>query len=84
MVKLKKGATSKNDSALNGVSVKKEIKKRRDMLFRSDWRNPKQIQPLISREEDNSFRFLIEWCEEFESVISKQRERLADPNPRLK
>ncbi|MBN1258012.1 MAG: hypothetical protein JXA52_09950 [Planctomycetes bacterium] len=84
MVKLKNEVESKDSEVSSKKSIRDEIKKRRKVLFHSDWRNPKQIQPLVSREEDNSFRFLIEWCEEFETVIGKQRERLSDPNPRIK
>ncbi|MFW5857365.1 MAG: hypothetical protein ACOCX4_05755 [Planctomycetota bacterium] len=36
----------------------------------------------MSRTEDNAFQFLIEWCEEFDEVIGKKRDRLSDPRPR--
>ncbi len=58
------------------------VRARREELFRSGWRNPRELLPLISRQEDNAFRFLIEWCEEFEEVIGRQRQRLSDPTPR--
>jgi hypothetical protein len=81
MGKAKKGGTGGEGRS---AAVREAVRQRRDELFRSDWRNPKEITPLLSRAEDNSFQFLIEWCEEYEEVMSKQRERLSDPTPRMK
>ena len=78
MTKKKGGRSRANDL----VSKKREVKKRGGELFRSGWKNPKQIQHLVSREDDASFRFLVEWCEEFEEQMSKQRKRLSNPTPR--
>lgn len=65
------------------AETRRAVMRRRDELFRSGWRNPRQLQPLTSRSQDHTFKFLIEWCEEFEEVMSKQRTRLADPTPRM-
>jgi hypothetical protein len=64
--------------------IREAVRRRRDQLFRSGWRNQRELTPLVSRAEDNTFRFLIEWCEEFETVLGRQRERLSDPTPRTK
>jgi hypothetical protein len=64
--------------------VRAAVLKRREELFRSGWKNRRQALPLMSRDEDNTFRFLVEWCEEFEEVRHKHRERLSDPNPRIR
>lgn len=75
-------------SLLSGEVSQEEIReaviKRRDELFRSGWKNKRQSLALMSRDEDNKFRFLVEWCEEFEEVRHKHRERLSDPNPRIR
>lgn len=66
------------------ADVKNAVAARREKLFRSGWKNRQKRMPLISREEDNAFRLLVEWCEEFDTVLSKHRERLSDPTPRMK
>lgn len=81
MEKLK---SSSKERAVSGKDeIREAISKRRDELFRSGWRNQRQLMPLVSRAEDNTFQLLVEWCEGFEEVLSKQRERLADPTPRM-
>lgn len=72
------------DSSANESIKEKEVKSRRDELFRSGWRNQRPPMPLVSREEDNAFQFLVHWCEEFSEVRHKHRERLSDPNPRIR
>ncbi|MFH0911464.1 MAG: hypothetical protein V1918_08185 [Planctomycetota bacterium] len=81
MGKAKKAEGSKSEEERQATRA--AVLLRRDELFRSGWRNPRQLLPLVSREEDNTFRFLVEWCEEFETVIGKHRERLSDPTPRI-
>lgn len=81
------GKTNSGDAPASGTGtnrVREEVVARRDQLFRSGWKNQKQLQPLVSREEDNKFKFLVHWCEEFPEVIHKHRKRLNDPNPRIR
>ena len=63
--------------------TRESVRKRRDELFKRGWKNKKQILPLVSRADDADFRLVVGWCIEFEEVMSKQRERLADPTPRM-
>jgi hypothetical protein len=81
---MEKGSSAARSAVEKQPTVRDRVKKRREELFRSGWRNPKELQPLVSREEDNAFHFLIEWCEEYEEVMSKKRDRLSDPTPRSK
>ncbi|MHC4872550.1 MAG: hypothetical protein ACYTFY_11970 [Planctomycetota bacterium] len=57
---------------------------KREQLFRSGWKNRQPKMPLVSKEEDETFQLLVEWCEGFDKVLSKHRERLSDPTPRMK
>ena len=63
---------------------KDAVRKRRSELFRSGWRNRRKMTKLLSREDEDDFVLLIEWCEEYRSVVTKYRERLSDPDPRIK
>ncbi len=78
----KRDAVGVGEGTRTGDGVRAAVRSRRDELFRSDWRNPRELLPLLSRTEDNAFQFLIEWCEEFDEVIGKKRDRLSDPRPR--
>jgi hypothetical protein len=66
------------------MDISQAVKIRRDEIFRSGWKNTRHLSPLVSRAEDSKFHFLVEWCEEFDNVISHHRERLSDPDPRIK
>ena len=47
----------------------------REALFRRNWKNRKQVVPLSSREYEMSFQSLVEWCEEFNDVVGRKREK---------
>jgi hypothetical protein len=51
------------------------VSKRRAELFRRNWKNSRPTQALKSRRQEMNFKFVIEWCEEFEEVIGRERER---------
>lgn len=51
------------------------VQKRREELFRRNWKNRRQALPLRSREQEQSFKFVVEWYEEFDEVIGRERER---------
>jgi hypothetical protein len=51
------------------------VRQRREELFRRNWKNIRPAPPLKSRRQEMSFQFVIEWCEEFEEVIGRERER---------
>ncbi|MDR2391613.1 MAG: hypothetical protein LBE84_08050, partial [Planctomycetota bacterium] len=52
------------------------VSKRREELFRRDWRNERIIPLLKSRQQEKNFQFVVEWCEEFGEVIAKEREKI--------
>ncbi|MHC4885825.1 MAG: hypothetical protein ACYTGH_12155 [Planctomycetota bacterium] len=83
MVRASNGSAVLSSEASHG-EIRAAVLQRREELFRSGWKNKRQALPLMSRDEDNKFRFLVEWCEEFEEVRHKHRERLSDPNPRIR
>lgn len=60
------------------------VLRRREELFQSGWKNRRKMHQLLSRQDEDDFILLIEWCEEYRGVVSKYRERLSDPDPRLK
>jgi hypothetical protein len=76
--------TRKRTGESDSGPKREDIRRRRDELFRSGWKNQRKLMPLVSREEDNAFRFLVEWCEEFDDVLFHHRERLSDPTPRIR
>ncbi|MDR1519016.1 MAG: hypothetical protein LBU23_02585 [Planctomycetota bacterium] len=54
---------------------REEVAKRREELFRRNWKNERHVPQLKSRQQEKSFQFVVEWCEEFNEVISRERER---------
>ncbi|MDR3210567.1 MAG: hypothetical protein LBU79_01470 [Planctomycetota bacterium] len=56
-------------------SMRRGIEKRRQELFPKDWRNAHALMPLKSRQQEKSFQFVVEWYEEFDEVVGRERER---------
>ena len=55
---------------------KRQVEERREELFRrKKWKNDRLFPDLRSRQQDQNFRFVLEWCEEFGDVVGRERER---------
>jgi hypothetical protein len=52
-----------------------QMEEQREMLFRRNWKNPRQIVLLKSREDEENYQFVLEWVDEFEDVVGRQKER---------
>ena len=55
--------------------LRKNVTRRREELFRKRWKNRRPIVPLRSLQQEKSFQFVVEWYEEFDEVIGRERER---------
>jgi hypothetical protein len=68
-------------AVLEGVSKKEAeqwrdaVARERDMLFRQNWKNRRQSVSLRSRSQEESFRFIVEWCEEAPELVEREMER---------
>lgn len=51
------------------------VLKRREELFRRNWRNKRPVLRQKSRQQENNFKFVLEWYEEFDEVVARERER---------
>ncbi len=51
------------------------VQKRREELFRRNWKNRRPAPILRSRQEEKNFEFVLEWYEEFDEVVGRERER---------
>ncbi len=51
------------------------VRKRREELFRRNWKNRRPSPHLRSRQQEKSFQFVVEWYEEFDEVVARERER---------
>lgn len=54
---------------------KEGVKKRREELFRKNWKNRRNAPNLRSRQQERNFQFVLEWYEEFDEVVARERER---------
>jgi|GEM_PF-2796542 len=54
---------------------RKGVLKRREELFRRNWKNRRPVPGLKSRQQEKSFQFVVEWYEEFDEVVARERER---------
>ncbi len=54
---------------------KEGILKRREELFRRNWKNRRANPLLRSRQDEQGFQFVLEWYEEFDEVVARERER---------
>jgi len=51
------------------------VLKRREELFRRNWKNRRPSPTLRSRQQERNFEFVLEWYEEFDEVVARERER---------
>ncbi len=51
------------------------VLKRREELFRRNWKNRRANPLQRSRQDEKGFQFVLEWYEEFDEVIARDRER---------
>jgi len=51
------------------------VLKRREELFRRNWKNRRPSPAQKSRQQEKSFQFVVEWYEEFDEVVARERER---------
>ncbi|MDR1612817.1 MAG: hypothetical protein LBT97_08535 [Planctomycetota bacterium] len=51
------------------------VLERREELFRKNWKNRRPVVPLKSRQQERTFEFVVQWYEEFEEVVGRERER---------
>ncbi len=66
------------DIVLSEAAIKdlrKGVAKRREELFRKKWKNERPLPPLRSLHQEKTFKFVIEWYEEFDEVVGRERER---------
>ncbi len=54
---------------------KEGVQKRREELFRRNWKNRRPSPAIRSRQQEKSFEFVLEWYEEFDEVVARERER---------
>lgn len=52
-----------------------QVQKRREELFKRNWKNRRPALPLKSRHQEKMFQFVVEWYEEFDEVVGRERER---------
>jgi hypothetical protein len=57
------------------LELRKAVFKRREELFRKNWKNRRPVLPLRSLHQEKSFKFVVEWYEEFDEVVGRERER---------
>ena len=51
------------------------VLKRREELFRRNWKNRRSAPQVRSRQQEKNFQFVLEWYEEFDEVVARERER---------
>ena len=51
------------------------VLKRRSELFRRNWKNRRANPQQRSRQDEKGFQFVLEWYEEFDEVVARERER---------
>lgn len=51
------------------------VQKRREELFRKNWKNRRPNPQMRSRQQERNFQFVVEWYEEFDEVVARERER---------
>jgi hypothetical protein len=54
---------------------KEGVLKRREELFRRNWKNRRANPQQRSLHDEKGFQFVLEWYEEFDEVIARDRER---------
>lgn len=51
------------------------VQARREELFRRNWKNRRTNPMLRSRQQERNFQFVVEWYEEYDEVVERERER---------
>ena len=51
------------------------VLKRREELFKRNWKNRRPTPTLKSRTQEQAIKFVVEWYEEFDEVVGRERER---------
>ena len=51
------------------------VLKRREELFRRNWKNKRPVLQQRSRRQELAFKFLLEWYEDFDEVVAREREK---------
>ncbi len=51
------------------------VRKRREELFRRNWKNRRVHPKQRSRQDERGFQFILEWYEESGEVVARERER---------
>ena len=54
---------------------KEGVLKRRSELFRRNWKNRRANPQQRSLQDEKGFQFVLEWYEEFDEVVARERER---------
>ncbi|MCC8166129.1 MAG: hypothetical protein LIQ31_08260 [Planctomycetes bacterium] len=54
---------------------KEGVQKRREKLFRRNWKNRRASPHMRSLQAERSFQFVLEWYEESSKVVARDRER---------
>ncbi len=74
-------ATIAREAEVDGFSKeevskwRRQVMEQRDLLFRRNWKNMRQVLALRSREEEAAFQYVLEWYEEFGDVVGRQKQR---------
>lgn len=51
------------------------VQARRQELFQRNWKNKRPVVQQRSRSQEAAFKFILDWTEEFEEVVARERER---------
>ncbi len=54
---------------------RQQVLEQRERLFRRNWKNCRPKVGLQSKFEEEAFQFIVEWCEEFDEVVGREKER---------
>ena len=71
-------AEKDNEAVLSEIKLaewREGVKQRREELFRRKWKNSRPTPLLRSRQQDRNFQFVVEWYEEFDEIVAREREK---------
>lgn len=51
------------------------VEKKREKLFRKHWKNRRSVPNLVSLDDARDFEFIVDWCDESDELISRNKER---------
>ncbi len=69
------GAESLEFSQEDVLKWRSGVVKKREKLFRKHWKNRRIIPNLISLESARDFEFVLDWYDESDEVIQRDKER---------